>query len=66
MVDGGKVQVDYGVEDQIEELAGVFVVAVTAGAVEGLLGSGAGRVGDRNEEVFAGEDVDGEGSWNLD
>ena len=59
MVDGGKVEIDDGVEDEVEELAGVLVVAVAAGAVEGLLGGGAGGVGDGDEEVFAGEDVDG-------
>jgi len=36
VVDGGKVEIDDGVEDEVEELAGVFVVAVAAGAVEGL------------------------------
>ena len=59
MVDGGKVEIDDGVEDEVEEFAGVFVVAVAAGAVEGLLRGGAGGVGDGDEEVFAGEDVDG-------
>jgi hypothetical protein len=59
VVDGGKVEIDDRVEDEVKEFAGVLGVAVSAGAVERLLGGGAGRVGDGNEEVFAGEDVDG-------
>ena len=37
----------------------MLVVAVAAGAFECLLGGGAGGVRDGDEEVFAGEDVDG-------
>ena len=59
MVDGGKVEVDDGVEDEVEEFARMLVVAVAADAVEGLLGGGTGGVGDGDEEVFAREDVDG-------
>jgi hypothetical protein len=59
VVDGGKIQVDDGVEDEGDKLGGVLVVAVAAGALEGLLGGGAGGIGDGDEEVFAGEDVDG-------
>ena len=59
MVDGGKVKIDDGVEDEVEELGGVFVVTIAAGALQGLFGGRAGGVGDGDEEVFAGEDVDG-------
>ena len=42
----------------------MFVITVSAGALEGLLGRGAGRVGDGDEEVLAGEDVDGHEDGN--
>src|SRR5438034_4208225 len=54
-----KVEVDDGVEDEVEEFARMLVVAVAAGAVEGLLGGATGGVGDGDEEVFAREDGDG-------
>ena len=38
VVDGGEVEVDDGVEDEGDEFAGVFVVAIATGAGEGLLG----------------------------
>ena len=65
VVDRGKVKIDDCVEDEIEELAGVLVVTVAPGAVEGLLSGGAGGVGDGDEKVFAREDVDGRESGHL-
>src|ERR1700733_11294910 len=37
----------------------MLVISVAAGTVQGLLGGGAGGVGDGYEEVAASEDVDG-------
>ena len=37
VVDSRKVKIDDGVEDKVEELAGMCIIAVAAGAVEGLL-----------------------------
>jgi hypothetical protein len=38
VVDGGEVEIDDGVEDEIDEFAGMLVVAVAAGRGRGLAG----------------------------
>ena len=46
VVDGGKVEVDNGVEDEIEELAGGCCRRRRGGRARGFLGGGTGGVGD--------------------
>jgi hypothetical protein len=65
VVDGRKVEIDDGVEDEREEMGGLVVAAIATGAGEGLLGGGTGGIGDGDEEVFAGEDVDGREGGHL-
>ena len=65
MVDGREVEVDDGVEDEVDELSRMLVVAVATDALESLPGGGAIGFGDGNEgdeglTVFlAGEDING-------
>lgn len=59
VVDGGKVEVNDGVEDEVDETGRVVIAAVATCAGKRLLRCGTGGVGDRNEKVFPSEDIDG-------